>query len=48
MTGFVAAEGCFFVGIRKYSNYKTGSQVVLEFTVCQHVRDKQLIKSFVS
>ena len=48
MTGFATGEGCFFVGIRKSSNYKTGSQVVLEFTVCQHVRDKQLIKSFVS
>ena len=48
MTGFVEGEGCFFLGLRKSSNYNTGYQVVLEFAVSQHVRDKQLIKSFVS
>jgi hypothetical protein len=48
MAGFIAGEGCFFVSVRKSSNYKAGYQVSLEFTVGQHVRDTSLMESFVS
>jgi hypothetical protein len=43
MAGFVSGEGCFYVGVKKSSNYKTGYQVVLEFSVSQHRRDEQLL-----
>src|SRR5690606_1587461 len=47
MAGFVSGEGCFYVGVKKSSNYKTGFQVVLEFSVSQHSRDEQLLKGFI-
>jgi hypothetical protein len=48
MAGFVSGEGCFYVGVKKSSNYKIGYQVVLEFSVSQHRRDEQLLKGFIS
>ena len=48
MAGFVSGEGCFYVGVKKSPNYKTGYQVVLEFSVSQHSRDEQLLIGFIS
>lgn len=43
--GFVSAEGCFIVGLRKSSSYSAGYQVYLTFIITQHIRDEQLMKS---
>lgn len=48
LAGFTAAEGCFYVKIRKSSNYLTGFQISLEFSIAQQIRDKELLKSFVN
>jgi len=45
LAGFVAAEGCFFVGISKSSTIKIKVNVQLEFNLTQHSRDDLLIKS---
>ena len=47
LSGFVAAEGCFFVGINKSSTIKVKYNVQLEFQITQHIRDKCLLNSFV-
>ena len=47
MAGFVTGEGTFFVKINKSRN-KAGVGVQLVFQVAQHVRDTELLKSFVS
>ena len=39
---------CSSSAVKKSSNYKTGYQVVLEFSVSQHRRDEQLLKGFIS
>lgn len=46
VAGFVSGEGCFYVGIKKNSAYKVGFQVILEFSISQHIRDELLLKSF--
>lgn len=46
MSGFISAEGCFFVDIRDSKTNKIGKQVSLEFSMGQHSRDAQLFKSF--
>lgn len=48
MAGFVSGEGCFFVNIKNSSNLKVGYQVLLSIQVSQHLRDEELLKSFVS
>lgn len=48
LAGFVSGEGCFFVNIKKKSNLNTGFQVILSIQVSQHIRDEELLKSFVS
>ena len=45
MSGFVDAEGTFFVNIRN-SKAKVGKQVLLIFSVSQHSRDADLLRSF--
>lgn len=47
LAGFVSGEGCFFVNIKKKSNLSTGFQVILNIQVTQHIRDEELLKSFV-
>lgn len=47
ITGFVEAEGCFFINIIKSDAYKLGYQVRLELSVVQHIRDKNLMANFV-
>ena len=40
-------EGCFFIKVNKNRN-KAGVRVQLVFQVSQHIRDQELLKSFVS
>nr|AMX22268.1 LAGLIDADG endonuclease [Cryphonectria parasitica] len=47
MAGFVTGEGTFFVKVNKARN-KAGVGVQLVFQVAQHVRDTELLKSFIS
>jgi len=47
LAGFVAAEGCFFIGIHKSSTIKVKVNVQLEFNITQHSRDDFLIKSLI-
>jgi len=46
IAGFTAGEGCFFISTFK-SKTKIGVAVRLKFILVQHVRDEQLIKSFI-
>ena len=48
VTGFVEAEGCFFINAIKSNAYKTGYQIKLDFSVVQHSRDKTLMEGFVN
>lgn len=48
VTGFVEAEGCFYINTIKSKAYKTGYQIKLDFSVVQHSRDKILMESFVN
>ena len=43
---FTSGEGCFFLKIYK-SNTKLGESVQLEFQLTQHIRDENLMKSFI-
>ena len=47
MAGFTTGEGCFFVKINKGRN-TAGLGVQLVFQVAQHIRDKELLESFVN
>lgn len=41
--GFVDGEGCFHIAIAKHPDMTLGYQVLPEFTVVQHERDKQVL-----
>lgn len=45
LAGFASGEGCFAVSLRKSSVYKAGLQVLLRFSLTQHSRDAELLKS---
>jgi hypothetical protein len=47
LAGFTSAEGCFRIRINK-AGTKTGEAVKLVFQLTQHVRDEQLMKSFIN
>jgi len=47
VVGFIDGEGCFHISVSKNSTMKLGYQVSLEFTITQHVRDKELMNKFV-
>lgn len=47
LAGFTLAEGCFKIKIVEATT-KIGETVKLEFQLAQHVRDEQLIKSFIN
>lgn len=47
VASFTSAEGCFFVNIIRSPIRRTGFQIKLNFTISQHVRDEQLIRSLV-
>ena len=43
VVGFVDGEGCFHVGITRHPEMSVGYQVVPEFVVVQHTRDRQIL-----
>ena len=47
MAGFISGEGCFYIKINKGRN-KAGVGIQLVFQVAQHLRDQELMKSFVN
>ncbi len=46
IAGFTSGDGCFFVNVVKGRN-KSGIGVRLGFQITQHIRDKELLKSFI-
>jgi LAGLIDADG endonuclease len=47
VVGFIDGEGCFHVSIPKNKSMKLGYQVSLEFSITQHVRDRELMDKLV-
>lgn len=47
LAGFVDGEGCFLIKIKKSITHKLGYQICLVFQIGQHIRDAELVKSFV-
>ena len=45
--GFTDAEGCFYVLLTESYSHSLGQRVILVFSIVQHVRDENLIKSFI-
>ena len=45
LSGFVTGDGCFLINIFKSSAMKSGFQVKLAFSISQHSRDEQLMRS---
>ena len=48
VVGFVDGEGCFHVGINRQPGMKSGWQVLPEFRVVQHRRDKRILENMQS
>ena len=46
MAGFVSGDGCFTVKITKGRN-RVGLGALIVFQIAQHIRDKELMKSFI-
>src|ERR1700692_958126 len=47
IVGFIDGEGCFHVSVSKNKSSKLGYQVTLEFSITQHIRDKELMEKFI-
>lgn len=45
IVGFVDGEGCFHVGVNANKTTKLGVQVLPEFVVVQHERDRQVLEA---
>ena len=45
VVGFVDGEGCFHVSLNPHTEMSTGYQVLPEFVVVQHERDKQVLQA---
>lgn len=45
--GFTDGEGCFHVSVSKNNSARLGYQVSLEFSITQHIRDKELIEKLI-
>jgi hypothetical protein len=43
VVGFVDGEGCFHVSINRHPDMSVGFQVLPEFVVVQHTRDRQIL-----
>ena len=43
ISGFVDGEGCFHIAFLRHAEMKFGYQILPEFTVVQHVRDKDIL-----
>lgn len=48
LAGFVSGEGCLSVNLKKTLTHKLGVQSQLEFSIGQHIRDEELVKSFMA
>jgi hypothetical protein len=48
VSGFVSAEGCFYVGSYKVSDRSSGIRIVVRLEVAQHTRDELLMSSLIS
>ena len=48
LSGFTDAEGCFFVSIKESLKSKLKEAVSLRFIITQHLRDEELIRSFIT
>ena len=44
ITGFIDGEGCFMIQINKNHKMKTGYQILPEFRLVQHIRDRKLLE----
>lgn len=47
VTGFIDGEGTFFVDLLKNKTMALGFQVQLQFSITQHIRDADLMRSLV-
>lgn len=47
IAGFTDGDGCFFIRVYNSPKSKLGKAVQLSFIVTQHIRDKELLKSFI-
>lgn len=47
IAGFTSGEGCFFVNFIRSSTHRLGFRIILRFTLTQHSRDEQLIRSLI-
>lgn len=47
VAGFIAGEGSFQIDIKKSKTCRNKHQVLLRFSVAQHIRDELLLKSFI-
>jgi hypothetical protein len=43
----VDGEGCFYINTKKAKGYLTGYQVIMSFSICQHVKDELLLSKFI-
>jgi hypothetical protein len=48
LAGFASGEGCFDIKTSKSSTHKLGLQVKIRFSLTQHYRDNELIKSLIT
>ncbi len=46
LAGFVDGEGCFYVNTKKSKSYVAGYQVIMSFSIYQHIRDELLLRKF--
>ena len=45
VVGFVDGEGCFHVSVNRHPEMSAGFQVLPEFVVVQHTRDRQVLQA---
>lgn len=46
LAGFTDGEGCFYVNTKK-AKTKTGYQIIMSFSISQHIRDVKLLEKFI-
>lgn len=47
LAGFVDGEGCFYVNTKTAKGYLTGYQIIMSFSIAQHVRDELLLSKLI-
>ena len=48
IAGFTSGDGCFKIIVAKTPNRRVGFRVVLGFQITQHIRDEELLTSFIT